>query len=194
MPGIKGEDEPMMEKNKMGMAIFLASDVPFFAVLILGYVYYYRQYAEGPNPATVLEPITAFIFTIFLLSSSVTLWLAEKSIARQNHSGTRLWLLVTVVLGAIFLFGQAREYIHLLNEGVTPSGSLFGTTFYTLTGFHGFHVFSGLVALAILAGLAIAGWFKGPHSVAVETVGWYWHFVDVVWIVIFGIIYVPALL
>jgi heme/copper-type cytochrome/quinol oxidase subunit 3 len=101
----------------------------------------------------------------------------------------RLWLLVTVVLGAVFLIGQGWEYLRLIGENVTISRNLFGSTFFTLTGFHGLHVFSGLVALAILCGLAAAGWFAGPHSIALETVGWYWHFVDVVWIVIFSIIY-----
>ncbi len=185
----------MMERNKLGMALFILSEVFFFSMLILAYVYYnYRVPIEGPTAASSLNPGLAAIFTVFLLSSSVTLWLAERRLARKSQSGMRLWLLVTVVFGAIFLIGQGWEYIQLFDEGVTIDRNLFGTTFFTLTGFHGLHVFSGLIALAILFGLAMAGWFQGPHSVAIEAVGWYWHFVDVVWIVIFSLIYVVPFL
>jgi heme/copper-type cytochrome/quinol oxidase subunit 3 len=185
----------MTEKNKLGMSLFLASEAFFFGALILAYIYYNYSpvLPPGPNAANSLAPLTAGIFTLFLLASSGTLWLAERSIARQNQSGMRLWLLATVVLGAIFLIGQGREYLHLIGDNVTISRNLFGTTFFTLTGFHGLHVFSGLIALAILSGLALAGAFRGPHSVAVETVGLYWHFVDVVWIVIFAIVYLRPL-
>ena len=179
----------MMEKTKLGMIAFLASEAFFFGALILAYIYYNAGPITGPNAANSLDPLTAGIFTLCLIASSGTLWLAERNIAQRNQSGVRLWLLATVVLGAIFLLGQGREYLHLIGENVTISRNLFGTTFFTLTGFHGLHVFSGLVALAILAGLALAGAFQGPHSIAVETIGIYWHFVDVVWIVIFAIIY-----
>ncbi|HSH77742.1 MAG TPA: heme-copper oxidase subunit III [Herpetosiphonaceae bacterium] len=180
----------MMEKNRMGMLLFLASEAMFFSVLILAYVYYRGPGVEGPTAETALDPVTTGIFTIFLLASSVTFWLAERSIARQRELRARLWLLATVHLGVIFLIGQGWEYFNLFRENVTIDRNLFGTTFFTLTGFHGFHVFGGLVAIAILTGLSATGHFRGPHSVAVETVGLYWHFVDVVWIIIFALIYV----
>jgi heme/copper-type cytochrome/quinol oxidase subunit 3 len=179
----------MMEKHKLGMALFLASETFFFAVLILAYIAYRGASADGPAAANSLDVTTAAIFTVFLLGSSGTLWLAEQSMTRERTNGMRLWLLVTVIFGAIFLVGQGWEYLRLINENVTIGRNLFGTTFFTLTGFHGLHVFSGLVALAILFSLALAGWFPGPHAIALETVGWYWHFVDGVWIVIFTIIY-----
>ncbi len=184
----------MMEKTKLGMIVFLASEVFFFGALILAYIYFNAGPANGPSAATSLAPLTAGIFTLCLIASSGTLWLAEQNIARQNQPGVRLWLIATFALGAIFLIGQGREYLRLIAANVTVSRNLFGTTFFTLTGFHGLHVFSGLVALAILSGLALAGVFRGPHAVAVETVGIYWHFVDVVWIVIFAIIYLWPLL
>ena len=180
----------MMEKNRMGMLLFLASELAFFGTLIMAYIYYNGGPIEGPTAATSLRPGLAGLFTVALLLSSGTLWLAERSIARRNQTGLRLWLLATVVLGAIFLVGQVWEYLQLIREEVTIDRNLFGTTFFTLTGFHGFHVFSGVVALAVLLGLAFRGVFRGPHSVAVETIGLYWHFVDVVWIVIFLLIYV----
>jgi heme/copper-type cytochrome/quinol oxidase subunit 3 len=179
----------MIEKTKLGMLLFLASEAFFFAMLILAYVYYRGASPDGPNAATSLDVPSAAIFTAFLLGSSGTLWLAERSMAQERPAGLRLWLLVTVVLGAVFLVGQGWEYLRLIQENVTIDRNLFGTTFFTLTGFHGLHVFSGLIALAILSGLAFAGWFTGPHAVAIESVGWYWHFVDVVWIVIFTLIY-----
>jgi heme/copper-type cytochrome/quinol oxidase subunit 3 len=184
----------MIEKNKLGMALFLGSETFFFAVLILAYITYRGSADGGPTAADSLDVASAGIFTIFLLASSVTLWLAERSLARERHAGMRRWLLATVVLGAIFLVGQGWEYARLIEDNVTIGRNLFGSTFFTLTGFHGFHVFSGLVALATLFGLAQAGWFNRPHSVAIETVGWYWHFVDVVWVVIFTIIYLWPLL
>ena len=181
-----------MDKTKMGMALFIGSEVFFFAMLILAYVYFNYGTVEmsGPSAATSLDVPTAAIFTVFLLGSSGTLWLAERSLAQENQGGLRLWLLVTVVLGAVFLVGQGWEYAKLIGENVTIDRNLFGTTFFTLTGFHGLHVFSGLIALAILFTLALAGWFHGPHATAIEAVGWYWHFVDVVWVVIFTLIYI----
>ena len=96
---------------------------------------------------------------------------------------------VTILLGAIFLFGQGMEWSALIKKNVTISSGLFGTTFFTLTGFHGFHVFVGLIMLSVLLGLALAGDFRNQQSSAVETVSLYWHFVDAVWIVIFSIVY-----
>jgi heme/copper-type cytochrome/quinol oxidase subunit 3 len=184
----------MLERNKLGMLLFLGSEVAFFGALILAYVYYYRAYADGPNAVTHLNALLTGIFTICLLLSSLTLWRAQKSAEHDNRAGLRAWLLATFVLGAIFLAGQAWEYALLLREGVTISRNLFATTFFTLTGMHGLHVFSGLVALLILFGLALAGSLTPRRSVAVATVELYWHFVDVVWIIIFGIVYLWPLL
>jgi heme/copper-type cytochrome/quinol oxidase subunit 3 len=182
----------MIEKHKMGMALFLLSEVFFFALLILAYIFFNGTGGSGQSES--LAPATAAIFTVFLLGSSGTLWLAERSLAREHTGGLRLWLLITIVLGAIFLIGQGREYALLIGENVTISSSLFGSSFFTLTGFHGLHVFSGLVALAIVLLLALRQPAAHAHATALETIGWYWHFVDVVWIVIFTIIYLLPLL
>ena len=121
------------------------------------------------------------IFTVLLLASSVTIWLAERSQRRGQAGAMRGWLFATIALGVAFLAGQGLEYAKLIAEGVTISANLFGTTFYMLTGFHGLHVFGGLVALVILFGLALAraNAFDDPHSTALETTSLYWHFVDV---------------
>jgi heme/copper-type cytochrome/quinol oxidase subunit 3 len=180
----------MMEKNRMGVLLFLASEVGFFSILILSYLYYQGGPSSGPNAANSLDPATAGIYTACLLASSLTLWQSEKNVAGQNHGRMRMWLLVTLVLGIVFIVGQALEYLRLIRDQVTINRNQFGSTFFTLTGFHGLHVIGGLIALAILFGLATAGHFRGPHSRAVQAVSYYWHFVDVVWIVIFAVVYV----
>jgi heme/copper-type cytochrome/quinol oxidase subunit 3 len=184
----------MIDKTKLSMWLFLLSEIAFFGVLILAYIYYYRAYADGPNPTTILDPLLTGLFTICLLASSFTLWRAQKSIDRGNQGGLRAWLFATVALGTIFLAGQVWEYLALFRENIVISRSLFTTTFFTLTGVHGLHVFSGLIALTVLLGLALSGHLTQRRAIAVSTVELYWHFVDVVWIVIFTLIYVVPFL
>ena len=182
--------ELVREPNRLGMVLFILSEATFFAVLISSYVYYQAQVYPGPNARNSLDPALSGIFTIFLLASSVTAWAASKSLERGSRRGLIAWLVATVVLGAIFLFGQGREYLHLLSNDVSVDRNLFGTTFFTLTGFHGLHVLGGLIALTILTVLSGLGAFRGPKSTPVEAVSLYWHFVDVVWIVLFSLIYI----
>jgi heme/copper-type cytochrome/quinol oxidase subunit 3 len=182
------------EKNRLGMLLFVGSEATFFSILISAYIYYQGPFVPGPNASNSLNlPLTS-VYTVFLLSSSLTAWLADRSVARDNRRGTVVWLLATIALGGVFLFGQIREYLTLFAENITPSTNLFGTTFFTLTGFHGLHVFGGLVALSILAVLAAMGDFRGGRSTAIETVSIYWHFVDLVWVFIFSIVYLWPLL
>jgi len=180
------------DNNKLAMLLFLLSEGTFFAFLIIAYVYYHAISNTGVEAAKVLDPLKAGIYTVFLLSSSFTVWFAEKGLRRGNQKAFRSWLLVTLILGAVFLVGQGREYLHLYGEGVTVSGNIFGTSFFTLTGFHGFHVLLGLIALAVIFVLALKGDFLERHSSAVETVALYWHFVDWIWVVIFSVIYLWA--
>lgn len=186
----------MVEKSKLGMGLFIASEATFFLFLILAYVYFRRSVTTGPTAANSLDPLKTGVYTIFLLASSLTVWLAVRSLRRKSRRMLSVWLLATVALGAIFLFGQGREYARLLRLDVTVSRNLFGTTFFTLTGFHGFHVLIGVLALAVLLGLAMAGNFIGEgkerRAVAVEAISMYWHFVDAVWGVIFAIVYLWA--
>lgn len=179
-----------IENNTLGMALFLVNEAVFFALLIIAYITYRNSVTNGPNAANSLDPLFTFIFTIALLASSFTVWRADKSLERRDHRGLVIWLLATIALGLIFLIGQGTEYWRLLTDNVTVSRNLFGTTFFTLTGFHGFHVFVGLVMLSILAGIALTGRLKGPRSGALSAISLYWHFVDVVWIFIFSIIYI----
>jgi cytochrome c oxidase subunit 1/cytochrome c oxidase subunit I+III len=189
-----GAHDLTTDSNKLGMLLFLGGEAIFFALLILAYLYYRGQWVTTGGPtAKVLDVGRTGVFSVFLFSSSLTIWLAERALRRGGQGLARLWLLATVVLGAIFLVGQGMEYAQLFRERIFISTGLFGTTFFTLTGFHGLHVFVGLVALSILLVLAVAGDFKGRRRVALETVSLYWHFVDAVWVVIFAIVYLWTL-
>jgi heme/copper-type cytochrome/quinol oxidase subunit 3 len=181
--------EILTDRNRLGMLLFIASEAVFFALLISAYVYYQSVTFPGPNASNSLDPGLTAIYTVFLLASSVTAWAAGKSLEHGSRRGLIGWLILTIVLGGIFLFGQGREYLHLLSQNISIDRNLFGTTFFTLTGFHGLHVLVGLIAIAILALLGWRGAFKGPKSGAVEAISMYWHFVDVVWIVLFSLIY-----
>jgi heme/copper-type cytochrome/quinol oxidase subunit 3 len=129
------------------------------------------------------------MFTACLLSSSVTLTMAERALAKGKHAASARWLAGTVFLGLVFLVGQASEYLELWQGGVTISRNLFATTFFTLTGFHGLHVTVGLIILAVFTGLVWRGDYKKKPSTALVAAGLYWHFVDAVWIVVFSVVY-----
>ncbi len=178
----------------MIMAWFLASEAAFFGFLILAYIYYRNAISSGPTAKSSLDPSVTAIYTVLLIASSGTVWIAQNKLKANRRSDFRGWLLVTVALGAIFLVGQGLEYARLLRHDVTISRNLFGSSFFTLTGFHGLHVLIGLAMLTTMLGMA---WFSSIGSkewIAFESIALYWHFVDVVWIVIFSIIYLGALL
>jgi len=174
------------------MLSFIASEAVFFLMLILAYLYY-TALSSGGNSAGVLDARKAGIYTLCLLASSATFWRAEKALQRGLHGSFHRWLAATVLLGAIFVIGQGREYAHLWQTGVTVNTSLFATAFFTLTGFHGLHVCVGLIALLILLRLALLGEFH-TSGAAVKSIGLYWHFVDIVWIAVFSVVYLRPLL
>jgi len=177
------------EKNKAGIVTFVASESGFFGVLILAFLFFNAHPQPGPN-AHQLDLLKTAIYSLCLFASSFTIWRSQVCLKRARHTAMLIWLALTIVLGAIFITGQGLEYWHLLKSGVSVSSNLFATTFFTLTGFHGLHVCVGLVALLIVLGLAIAGDFKKGHSVALHAVGIYWHFVDVVWVLVLSVVYI----
>jgi heme/copper-type cytochrome/quinol oxidase subunit 3 len=181
--------EPM-DKTVMGMIVFLSSEAVFFVLLILGYVYYNAKGSNtGPAPKDSLDITKTAFFTAFLLLSSVTIFFADRSFAKGKKVSYLAWMVGTIVLGAVFLVGQATEYIGLFNRQITMSRNTFGTTFFTLTGFHGLHVLIGLIALTFITVMTATNALKVGKSPAVEAVSLYWHFVDVVWIVVFSVVY-----
>jgi heme/copper-type cytochrome/quinol oxidase subunit 3 len=173
------------DQGVIGMAVFLASEAVFFVFLIIAYVYFSGSAAGASASRAALDPVVTGAYTVALVASSATVWRADV-LARQRRAGTR-WVLATAVLGVVFLVGQGREYARLVQENVTVGHSLFGTTFFTLTGFHGFHVLIGVLLLAIVWAVGLVD--RGVPA-ALTAVSLYWHFVDIVWIVIFALVYV----
>ena len=175
----------------VGMLLFISSEVMFFGGLFATYFNARASFSGewGPPPgAPELEVLPiALPITIILLTSSLTMHQAVRAIRRGSSGGLRVWLLITLLLGILFLAGQAYDYTQL---GFGISDGVFGTEFYTLTGFHGAHVFGGVVGLLILAARAGQGQFSARNHVAVEAVSYYWHFVDIVWIGLFTTLYI----
>ena len=183
--------ETHLDGHKVGMIAFFVSEVAFFSTLIMAYLVYMGQSKTGPTPAEVLSLPLVIGTTICLLSSSFTIHLADRSLRAGSMGAFQAWWGLTIVLGALFLAGAAYEWHDLIwHRGLTISRNLFGTTYYTLVGFHALHVTIGLLLLILLLGLVQRGRITGPHSIGVELVSWYWHFVDVVWVVVFAIVYV----
>ena len=177
------------DRGKVAMAGLIIAESAIFTIFVVAYLFYVGKSLTGPTPREVLE--TPIFFTICLLSSSLTIHLAAKSLAR-NRVGPflGLWLL-TIALGILFLYGTGQEWQKLIYEhGLTISTNLFGTTYYSLVGLHAFHVTAGLVMLLIVAILGVAGRVGIKQSRRVEVLAMYWHFVDAVWIVVFTVVYV----
>ncbi len=177
-------------ENKTMMKLVVGTEAMFFVSLIMAFIYMAYNSGFEPYEVSKLDIKTTGIFTLFLFSSSFTFWLAEKKYRNGEIKSLKIWLLVTILLGAIFLFGQGKEYVRLINENITLSGSVFGTSFYALTGFHGLHVFIGLIILSIILIMTLVGDFNNSSSNVIATVGIYWHFVDIVWVFVFTVVYV----
>ncbi len=184
-------DEPAISTPVLGMILFISSEVMFFAGLFAAYFSVRSiapQWPPAGNPHFDLKAdiaLPAFL-TLVLVTSSVTLQLGIRAIRRNDHRGLVRAVAVTLVLGLGFLVGQAYDYTQL---GFGLSSGVFGTTFYTLTGFHGAHVFGGAIMLSVILFRSAIGHFSADHHDAVEAVSLYWHFVDVVWIVLFSTLY-----
>ncbi len=183
-----------MSKNKIMMLIFVASESFFFLALIISYVYYSRPGGNLSETAQYLNIRKTAVFTFFLLSSSLTIELADKRLRMGRRNAMLIWLSVSILFGLIFLIGQGFEYAALIREKVTISSNVFGSAFFTLTGFHGLHVFIGLVVLSILAGLIASKKYASIEYDAFNTTTVYWHFVDAVWVVVFSVVYIGSIL
>jgi cytochrome c oxidase subunit III len=173
----------------VGMACLIVAESAIFIIFVVAYIYYIGKSLSGPMPAQVLElPILG---TICLLSSSATVHFAVSALRKNNLRSCTLWLAGTVLLGAIFLMGTAREWYHLIHDfGLTIRTNLFGTTFYSLVGLHATHVVIGLIMLSIALALLLSGRVQEKHSERLEVLSLYWHFVDGVWVVVFLVVYV----
>ena len=182
-----------IDRDQLGVLLFISSESIFFLSLIGAYVLYRGRDPVGAGLGLLEVPRTA-VFTVFLLASSLTVMVASSRLRHDDRRGGQLWLLATIALGLVFLFGQVTEYAKLLSENLTPSRNLFGSAFYTLTGFHALHVLIGLIALLIVLAVTCFGDLPARVYRALEPVSYYWHFVDGVWIVVFSVVYLWTLL
>lgn len=176
------------DMHKVGMIAFFASEFAFFGTLIMTYVIFLGQRGVPPTPAEALSLPLVLGTTFCLLSSSLTIHLADTAHRAGARGGFILWWGATCLLGGMFLAGTAYEWHELITRhGLTIGRNLFGSTYYTLVGFHALHVTVGLILLLMILRLFVA---RRVKPIAVELVSWYWHFVDVVWVVVFLVVYV----
>jgi heme/copper-type cytochrome/quinol oxidase subunit 3 len=178
-----------LSNKKLAMWAFLGSECLLFGALISTYLLYKGRSLQGPLPHDVYDIPYTSVSSFVLLASSLTMVLALAAIQRGDDRQTRIWLLATALLGTTFISGQVYEFTTFVREGLKLSTNLFGTSFYVLTGFHGVHVTVGIVMLLTLFGASLLGRLRQQNAETVELVGLYWHFVDVVWIVIFTVVY-----
>jgi cytochrome c oxidase subunit 3 len=178
-----------MTPGRVGMYCLIAAEAAVFTIFVVAYLFYAGKSLNGPAPADVLHlPIFT---TICLLSSSVTIHIAVERWKRGSMSTFAGWWLATIALGAFFFAGTALEWRGLIyDKGLTIQTNLFGTTYYALVGLHAFHVTVGLLALALVAGLALLGHLGPAHAEQGEVLSLYWHFVDSVWVVVFMVVYI----
>jgi cytochrome c oxidase subunit III len=189
-----GQDETLApwvlpSRGRVGMTCVIIAESAIFTIFVVAYVFYLGKSASGPTPREVLSlPI---FNSICLLSSSVTIWLAEHAIEHGEIKRFGLWWSTTIALGTIFLMGTGTEWQKLIyHDGLTIGTNLFGTTFYCLVGLHASHVIVGLLALLTVLILTLTGRVKQTHAERIQVLGLYWHFVDAVWIVVFTVVYV----
>jgi heme/copper-type cytochrome/quinol oxidase subunit 3 len=178
-----------LSNNKMAMWLFLGSECLLFGGLISTYMLYRGRHSESLGPDQVYDIPFTSISSFVLLMSSLTMVLAVSSAVKKDDRRTTLWLTVTALLGATFVGGQVYEFTSFYREGLGFTTSLFSSSFFTLTGFHGVHVTIGIIMLLALTGIIKRGKVPGDKAEVVELIGLYWHFVDIVWIVIFTLVY-----
>jgi cytochrome c oxidase subunit 3 len=176
-------------RGPVAMYCLIAAETAIFTIFVIAYIFYIGKSLTGPQPRDVLH-LPIFV-TICLLSSSITIHFAVRSLRSRRINSFTLWWLLTITLGAIFLAGTFSEWWHLIyDEGLTIQTNLFGTTYYSLVGLHAFHVTVGLLALATVMAFTLRGDVGTEHAERVEVLSMYWHFVDAVWVVVFTVVYI----
>ncbi len=178
-----------LSRGRAGMLGLIMAEASLLGVFVVAYLFYIGKSLHGPYPQDVLE--VPIFNTICLLASSVTVELAVRALRQGEQRRVGIWLPLTALLGVVFLAGTAQEWYRLMvHHGLTIGTNLFGTTFYSLVGFHALHVTVGVVMLAFLTVFAWSGALQSLHAERAELVSWYWHFVDGVWIVVLTVVYV----
>jgi|BEDMetMinimDraft_2_1075160.scaffolds.fasta_scaffold13648_2 cytochrome c oxidase subunit 3 len=180
---------PPPDNATLALWVWLSAEAVFFASLIGTYLLLHTQTNHGITPRQAFDLPLTFLGTIILLSSSMTMALGYAQIQRGNVAGLRRWLIVTAILGLGFLAFQGVEFTHFYSIGLTLKSSPFGSAFFTLTGFHGLHVFFGVFWIVSLLAYSFRPEFRAEAVTKTQVLGLYWHFVDVVWVVIFSLVY-----
>jgi cytochrome c oxidase subunit III len=176
-------------RGPVAMYCLIAAEAAIFTIFVVAYIFYIGKSLTGPQPQDVLR--VPIFFTICLLSSSLSIHFAVKLLRSGRVISFAAWWLLTFALGAMFLWGTAREWRHLIyDQGLTIQTNLFGTTYYSLVGLHAFHVTVGLLALATVSIFTLLGHVRQEHAERAEVLSMYWHFVDVVWVVVFIVVYI----
>ncbi len=170
----------------LGVYLFIASEAMFFAGLFAAYFTARTKYSTWPPGGIHLDLPLAAVLTALLVSSSFTMHGAVRAIRAGDRQRMIRWLTVTLVLGTLFLAGQAYDYATL---GFGFTSGVYGAAFFTMTGFHGAHVLGGVIAMSVMLGRAGAGQFTAKHHAAIEGVSAYWHFVDLIWVLLFSTLY-----
>jgi len=184
-----GESWNLPSRGRIAMFSLIIGESAIFTIFVVAYIYYIGRSLTGPLPQQVLE--VPIFNTICLLSSSFTIWLAERSLERNNIKLFGAWWGLTWLLGIIFLIGTGLEWHKLIyRDGLTISTNLFGTTFYSLVGLHAFHVIVGSLMLLIVLIFTLTGKIREEHSERIQVLALYWHFVDAVWVVVFTVVYI----
>jgi heme/copper-type cytochrome/quinol oxidase subunit 3 len=178
-----------LDSRKLLMWLFLASDCMFFGSLIGTFMVYKGRSTVGPSPHEIFDIPYTSVSAFVLLMSSLTMVLALAAIQRHDQVRLRIWLITTALLGSVFIGGQYYEFTTFYHDGLTLGHSLFGSSFFTLTGFHGAHVTIGIFWLLYMTTVSWTGRLNADQPLFIEIAGLYWHFVDIVWIVIFTVVY-----
>ena len=176
-------------RGRVGMCALIAAEAAIFTIFVVAYLFYVGKSLSGPLPKDVLR--VPILYTICLLSSSLTIHAAAKALRRASVRSFGVSWSATIALGATFLYGTATEWHRLIyHDGLTISTNLFGTTYYSLVGLHGFHVVVGLMCLSAVMAFTLVGAVTQEHIERIDVLSLYWHFVDAVWIVVFTVVYV----
>ena len=188
VPIFADENWQLPSRGRVAMLSLIVGESAIFTIFVVAYIFYIGRSLSGPTPQVLDVPI---FNTICLLSSSLTIWMAEQAIERGRIRVFGAWWGLTMLLGMIFLAGTAQEWTRLIvHEGLTIRTNLFGTTFYSLVGLHATHVAVGLIMLSLVMLFTLLGRVEQRHAERIQVLSLYWHFVDAVWVVVFTVVYI----
>ena len=183
------EKEHTDPRGRIGMFGLIAAETAIFTIFVVAYLFYLGKSLSGPTPKEVLK--VPIFFTICLLFSSLTIQAAIGRLRQGRSASFAAYWLATIGLGGAFIYGTATEWYRLIYvDGLTIRTNLFGTTYYSLVGLHGFHVIVGLIFLSVVMAFTFLGGIKPCHAERLDVLSLYWHFVDVVWVVVFTVVYI----